>query len=91
MQNSTFTQVLLGHGSVEVPLLARPQPTGMIIMCAVGGGEAPLLLPGGISTTDALVQSRLFIQIVILSPSVKSRQLALGVGAAGVRGRWLVV
>lgn len=57
MQYSTFTEALLGHGSMDVPLLAWPQPAGIIIMCAVGGGEGSLLLPGGAATTDVLVWS----------------------------------
>lgn len=53
MQYPKFTEALLGHGSME---LAWPQPV-IIIMWAVGGGEGSLLLPGGTTSTDVLVQS----------------------------------
>lgn len=57
VQRSTFAGALLGHGGADVPLPARPEPAGIIIMCAVGGGGASLLLPGGTATTDVLVPS----------------------------------
>lgn len=38
-------------------LLCWPQPAVIIIMWAVGGGEASLSLPGGTAATDVVVQS----------------------------------
>lgn len=90
VQRSAFTGALLGHGGADVPLPARPEPAGIIIMCAVGGGEASLLLPGGTATTDVLVPS--LVGQYRVDPGHYHLEASESVpGCEGVKGQRLVV